>query len=204
MCVCIKFLFMSMYVCIKFPKVEFCHVGAGSTFCPGWWVLFCPGCQTRDKRAPPFVPDWRSRLGNRDNRGFPTGTNQRFCSSEDEEKNRRQSTGIRKGLQLWGSGQSKQTSPQAYFSYCAQIDLVWPSYLYSICIYKLPEFLSKLLGVHLYTHAAILVPPLPQHNLKLNCMSSLFSFKFLLGRLFSAIYLRTCLKTAMWACKLTI
>ena len=27
--------------------------------------------------------------------------------------------------------------------------------------------------------------------------SSLFSFKFLLGRLFSAIYLRTCLKTAM-------
>ena len=29
-----------------------------------------------------FVPDWRSRLGNRDNRGFPTGTNQRFCSSE--------------------------------------------------------------------------------------------------------------------------
>ena len=42
---------------------------------------FCPGCQTRDKRAPPFVPDWRSRLGNRDNSGFPTGTNQRFCSS---------------------------------------------------------------------------------------------------------------------------
>ena len=63
------------------------HVGAGSTFCPGWCyqpgqkVLFCPGCQTRDKRAPPFVPDWRSRLGNRDNSGFPTGTNQRFCSS---------------------------------------------------------------------------------------------------------------------------
>ena len=49
------------------------HVGAGCTF--------CPGCQTRDKRAPPFVPDWRSRLGNRDNSGFPTGTNQRFCSS---------------------------------------------------------------------------------------------------------------------------
>ena len=44
------------------------------------WTL-CPGCQTQDKRAPPFVPDWRSRLGNRDNRGFPTGTNQRFCSS---------------------------------------------------------------------------------------------------------------------------
>ena len=43
---------------------------------------FCPGCQTRDKRAPPFVPDWRSRLGNRDNSGFPTGTNQRFCSSD--------------------------------------------------------------------------------------------------------------------------
>ena len=63
------------------------HVGAGCTFCPGWCyqpgqkVLFCPGCQTRDKRAPPFVPDWRSRLGNRDNSGFPTGTNQRFCSS---------------------------------------------------------------------------------------------------------------------------
>ena len=48
--------------------------GAGSTF--------CPGCQTRDKRAPPFVPDWRSRLGNRDNRGFPTGTNQRFLVVE--------------------------------------------------------------------------------------------------------------------------
>src|SRR6185437_9746980 len=34
------------------------HVGAGSTFCPGWCyqpgqkVLYCPGCQTRDKRAP--------------------------------------------------------------------------------------------------------------------------------------------------------
>ena len=35
----------------------------------------------RDKGAPPFVPDWHSRLGNRDNSGFPTGTNQRFCSS---------------------------------------------------------------------------------------------------------------------------
>ena len=64
------------------------HVGAGCTFCPGWCyqpgqkVLFCPGCHTRDKRAPPFVPDRRSRLGNRDNSGFPTGTNQRFCSSE--------------------------------------------------------------------------------------------------------------------------
>ena len=63
------------------------HVGAGNTFCPGWCyqsgqkVLFCPGCHTRDKRAPPFVPDRRSRLGNRDNSGFPTGTNQRFCSS---------------------------------------------------------------------------------------------------------------------------
>ena len=63
------------------------HVGAGCTFCPGWCyqpgqkVLFCSGCHTRDKRAPPFVPDWRSRLGNRDNSGFPTGTNQRFCSS---------------------------------------------------------------------------------------------------------------------------
>ena len=49
------------------------HVGAGCTF--------CPGCHTRDKRAPPFVPDRRSRLGNRDNCGFPTETNQRFCSS---------------------------------------------------------------------------------------------------------------------------
>ena len=47
---------------------------------------FCPGCQTRDKRAPPFVPAWRSRLGNRDNRGFPTGTNQRFCSSVSTKK----------------------------------------------------------------------------------------------------------------------
>ena len=42
---------------------------------------FCPGCHTWDKRAPPFVPDRRFRLGNRDNSGFPTGTNQRFCSS---------------------------------------------------------------------------------------------------------------------------
>src|SRR6185503_6929826 len=64
------------------------HVGAGCTFCPGWCyqpgqkVIFCPGCQTRDKRAPPFVPDWRSWLGNRDNSGFPTGTNQRFSSSD--------------------------------------------------------------------------------------------------------------------------
>ena len=63
------------------------HV-AGAPFCPGWCyqpgqnVLFCPGCQARDKRAPPFVPDWHSRLGNRDNRGLPTGTNQRFCSSD--------------------------------------------------------------------------------------------------------------------------
>ena len=34
------------------------------------------------QKGTPFVPDWRSRLGNRDNRGFPTGTNQRFCSSD--------------------------------------------------------------------------------------------------------------------------
>ena len=27
MCVCIKFLFMSMYVCIKFPKGEFYYDG---------------------------------------------------------------------------------------------------------------------------------------------------------------------------------
>ena len=33
------------------------------------------------QKGTPFVPDWRSRLGNRDNSGFPTGTNQRFCSS---------------------------------------------------------------------------------------------------------------------------
>ena len=45
------------------------------------------GNTNRDKRvrqprgAAPFVPAWRSRLGNRDNRGFPTGTSQRFCSS---------------------------------------------------------------------------------------------------------------------------
>ena len=32
--------------------------------------------------TPPFVPAWRSRLGNQDNRGFPTGTNQCFCSSD--------------------------------------------------------------------------------------------------------------------------
>ena len=48
--------------------------GAGSTFNPGWCYqpgqkgAFCPDCQTRDKRAPPFVPAWRSRLGNRDNK----------------------------------------------------------------------------------------------------------------------------------------
>ena len=62
------------------------HVGAGSTFYPGW-------CTNRDKspllsrlpdsgqKGTPFVPDWCSRLENRDNSGFPTGTNQRFCSS---------------------------------------------------------------------------------------------------------------------------
>ena len=33
------------------------------------------------QKGTPFVLDWHSRLGNRDNRGFPTGTNQRFCSS---------------------------------------------------------------------------------------------------------------------------
>ena len=44
-------------------------------------VTFCPGCQTRDKRAPLFVSTWCSRLRNQDNRGFPTRTNQRFCSS---------------------------------------------------------------------------------------------------------------------------
>ena len=51
----------------------------------------CPGSGNRDKKDPfvpvgvtnrdkrsSFVPDWRSWLGNRDNRGFPTGTNQRF------------------------------------------------------------------------------------------------------------------------------
>ena len=46
------------------------HVGAGSTFCPGWCyqpgqkVIFCPGCQTRDKRAPLLsrtgVPSWET------------------------------------------------------------------------------------------------------------------------------------------------
>ena len=56
------------------------------TFCPRWCYqpgqkgAFCPGCQTRDKRAPPFVPAWCFRLGNRDNKGFPTGTNQHFSS----------------------------------------------------------------------------------------------------------------------------
>ena len=33
------------------------------------------------QKGTPFVPDWCSRLGNPDNSGFPTGTNQRFCSS---------------------------------------------------------------------------------------------------------------------------
>ena len=68
--------------------------GAGSPFCPGWYYqsgqkgAFYPGCQTRDKRAPPFIPAWRSRLGNRDNKGFPTGTNQRFCSSDKKFSNK--------------------------------------------------------------------------------------------------------------------
>ena len=35
-------------------------------FVPVGVGAFCPGCQTRDKRAPPFVPAWRSWLGNRD------------------------------------------------------------------------------------------------------------------------------------------
>ena len=40
--------------------------GAGRPFCPGWCYqpgqkgVFCPGCQTRDKRAPA----WQFRLGN--------------------------------------------------------------------------------------------------------------------------------------------
>jgi len=33
----------------------------------------------------PFVPAWHCWLGNRDNRGFPTGTNQCFCSSEGHQ-----------------------------------------------------------------------------------------------------------------------
>ena len=41
-----------------------------------WSRLPDPG-----QKGTPFVPDRRSRLGNRDNNGFPTGTNQRFCSS---------------------------------------------------------------------------------------------------------------------------
>src|SRR6185503_12707405 len=46
------------------------HVGVGCTFCPCWCyqpgqkVLFCPGCQTRDKRAPLLsrtgVPGWET------------------------------------------------------------------------------------------------------------------------------------------------
>ena len=39
------------------------------------------GCASHVALAAPFVPAWRSRLGNQDNRGFPTGTNERFCSS---------------------------------------------------------------------------------------------------------------------------
>src|SRR6185503_2627811 len=64
------------------------HVGAGCTFCPGWCyqpgqkVLFCPGCQTRTKGHPLLsrtgVPGGEIRTTG----GFPTGTNQRFCSSE--------------------------------------------------------------------------------------------------------------------------
>ena len=59
------------------------HVALAAPFVPvrGQKGAFCPGCQTRDKRAPPFVPAWRSRLGNRDKKGFPTGTTLMFCSS---------------------------------------------------------------------------------------------------------------------------
>ena len=87
------------------------HVGAGCTFCPGWCyqpgqkVLFCPGCHTRDKRAPPFVPDRRSRLGNRDNSGFPTGTNQRFCSSDPMGKTGEESIWNRRVLLQWAHKQ---------------------------------------------------------------------------------------------------
>ena len=35
------------------------------------------------QKGTPFVPDWRSRLGNWDNRGFPTGTNQCFLVVND-------------------------------------------------------------------------------------------------------------------------
>ena len=38
------------------------------------------------QKGTPFVPDWRSQLGHRDNRAFPTGTNQRFCSSGPNSK----------------------------------------------------------------------------------------------------------------------
>ena len=56
----------------------------------------CPGSGNRDKNDP-FVPVgvtnrdkmvlfvlvWRSRLGNRDNRGFPNRTNLMLCSSDE-------------------------------------------------------------------------------------------------------------------------
>jgi len=49
-------------------KEAACHVGPGRPK-----VLTSPGCQTGTK-GPPLVPDWRSRLGNRNNMGFSTGT----------------------------------------------------------------------------------------------------------------------------------
>ena len=56
----------------------------GQKGAPATWALAAPfvpvGVTNRDKRSS-FVPDWHSRLGNRDNMGFPTGTNQHFCSS---------------------------------------------------------------------------------------------------------------------------
>ena len=58
------------------------HVDTGCTLPTGTKGPLLSRLPHPGQKGTPFVPDWRSRLGNRDNRSFPTGTNQYFCSSE--------------------------------------------------------------------------------------------------------------------------
>ena len=62
------------------------HVALAASFVPVGVTTgtpFCPGCQTRNKRALSFVPAWQFWLGNWDNRGFPIGVNLMLCSSDE-------------------------------------------------------------------------------------------------------------------------
>ena len=73
-----------MYILVEIIHTEFQYISLIEMQKYNWNRKKIEKRKTWKKRdIPPFVPDWRSRLGNRDNSGFPTGTNQRFCSSED-------------------------------------------------------------------------------------------------------------------------